>query len=68
MLPDDPTTTVRLHPTVVHSDAVAALAEHGVRLVVDPDLARHDAVVETETSAIDLRVGRALDRLREALR
>lgn len=67
-LPDDPTTTVRLHPTVVHSDAVAALAEHGVRLVVDPDLARHDAVVETETNAIDLRVGRALDRLREALR
>ena len=67
-LPDDPTTTVRLHPTVAHSDAVAALAEHGVRLVVDPDLSRHDAVVETETSAIDLRVGRALDRLREALR
>lgn len=68
MLPDDPTTAVRLHPTVVHSDAVAALAEHGVRLVVDPDLARHDAVVETETNAIDLRVGTALERLREALR
>lgn len=68
VLPDDPTTTVRLHPTVVHSDAVAQLHEHGVRLVVDPDLARHDAVVETETSAIDLRVGTALTRLREALR
>lgn len=68
MLPDDPTTTVRLHPTVVHSDAVAALSEHGVRLVVDPDLERHDAVVETETNAIDLRVGTAIARLREALR
>lgn len=68
MLPDDPTTTVRLHPTVVHGDAVAALVEHGVRLVGDPDLAQHDAVVETETSAIDLRIDRALARLREALR
>ena len=67
-LPADPMTTVRLHPTVAHSDAVAALAEHGVRLVVDPALAVHDAVVETETSAIDLRIGTALDRLREALR
>jgi flagellar assembly protein FliH len=68
MLPDDPTTVVRLHPTVVHGDAAAALAEHGVRLVVDPDLARHDAVVETDRNAIDLRVGTALERLREALR
>jgi len=68
MLPTDPTTTVRLHPTVVHGDAVAALADHGVRLVVDPDLARHDAVVETDRDAIDLRVGTALGRLREALR
>ena len=68
VLPVDPTTTVRLHPTVAHGDAAAALAEHGVRLVVDPDLSRHDAVVETETSAIDLRVDRALARLREALR
>ncbi|MFC5494271.1 FliH/SctL family protein [Nocardioides caricicola] len=68
VLPDDPTTTVRLHPSVVHSDAVAALAEHGVRLVVDPQLTLHDAVVETETNAIDLRIDTALDRLREALR
>lgn len=68
VLPADPMTTVRLHPTVVHSDAVAALADHGVRLVVDPALDRHDAVVETETNAIDLRVGTAIERLREALR
>lgn len=68
MLPDEPTTTVRLHPTVTGSDAVAALAERGVRLVVDPGLDRHDAVVETDTTAIDLRVGTAVERLREALR
>jgi flagellar assembly protein FliH len=68
VLPDDPTPTVRLHPTVVHSDAAALLAERGVRLVADLDIERHDAVVETETTAIDLRVGTAIARLREALR
>ncbi len=68
MLPDDPTTTVRLHPSVVDSDAVAAVTERGVRLVADPNLDRHDAVVETDTTAIDLRVTTAIARLEEALR
>lgn len=68
MLPDEPTTVVRLHPTVVDSDAVAAVTDRGVRLVVDPSLDRHDAVIETDTQAIDLRVSTAIARLEEALR
>lgn len=66
VLPRDPSTVVRLHP--VTATAIAAeLAEHGVAVVPDPSLERHDAVVETAHTAVDLRLGSALDRLREAL-
>lgn len=58
---------VRLHPSVA-SSATAALAEHGVRVISDPALLPSDALVETEDSVLDLRVGAALDRLREVLR
>ncbi|MBZ5737812.1 FliH/SctL family protein [Nocardioides mangrovi] len=66
VLPRDPSTVVRLHPTI--AGAVASeLAEHGASVVPDPTLERHDAVVETAETAVDLRLGTALDRLREAL-
>ncbi len=68
VLPSDPTTQVRLHPDAAASSATRLLAEHGVRLVGDPTLARGDAVVETDTTAIDLRVTTALARLAEVLR
>jgi flagellar assembly protein FliH len=58
---------VRLHPAIVAAAAIAELAEHGVDIVADPSLDLHDAVVETDTSAIDLRLSLAVDRLREAL-
>ncbi|WP_028643264.1 FliH/SctL family protein [Nocardioides sp. URHA0020] len=67
VLPKDPTTSVRLHPTTMTSAAVAELAEHGVALIPDVSLDLHDAVVETSTTAIDLRLALAVDRLREAL-
>lgn len=67
VLPKDPTTTVRLHPATAGSIAGVGLAEHGVEVVPDPTLDLHDAVVETATTAIDLRLSQALDRLREAL-
>ena len=67
VLPKDPTTTVRLHPATVASGAITELAEHGVEIVADPSLDLHDAVVETDTAAIDLRLSLAVDRLREAL-
>jgi flagellar assembly protein FliH len=67
VLPKDPTTTVRLHPATAGSIAGSGLAEHGVEVVADPTLDLHDAVVETDTSAIDLRLSLALERLREAL-
>lgn len=58
---------VRLHPSLV-SSATAALADHGVRVTADPALLPSDALVETEDAVLDLRVGAALDRLREVLR
>jgi flagellar assembly protein FliH len=67
VLPQDPTTIVRLHPATATSVAFAALEEHGVDLVADPALELHDAVVETDTTAVDLRLSQALARLREAL-
>jgi flagellar assembly protein FliH len=67
VLPKDPTTTVRLHPATAGSTAGTDLAAHGVEVVADPTLELHDAVVETDTSAIDLRLSLALERLREAL-
>lgn len=67
-LPDDATTVVRVGPTTADSHAAVLLQEHGVRLVVDPDLGTGDAVVETDTTAVDLCVTSALARLREVLR
>jgi flagellar assembly protein FliH len=67
-LPAEPAATVRLHPAAAESAAVAGLAERGVTVRADPGLAPEDAVVELDSAAIDLRVGTALDRLREALR
>ncbi|MBA2955780.1 hypothetical protein GON03_15705 [Nocardioides sp. MAH-18] len=67
VLPDDPTTRVRLHPSIAATATPAELLPHGVAVVADATLDRHDVVVETDTSAIDLRISQALDRLREAL-
>ncbi|MEP9362252.1 FliH/SctL family protein [Nocardioides sp. CN2-186] len=68
VLPQGPVSTVRLHPTAAASTAVARLAEYGVDVVADAGLDHHDAVIETATTAIDLRISEALDRLREVLR
>jgi flagellar assembly protein FliH len=68
VLPSDPTTQVRLHPDTVGAAAARLLDDHRVRLVADPTLAADDAVVETDTTAIDLRVSTALARLAEVLR
>lgn len=67
VLPADPTTVVRLHPRAAGSAAADELAEHGVTIVPDLSLAPDDAIVETDTTAIDLRIDEALGRLREAL-
>lgn len=64
VLPPDPTVAVRLHPSTL-SEATPELT--GVTLVADPTLDRGDAVVETDTAAVDLRLGTALARIREAL-
>lgn len=68
VLPAGSLAQVRLHPAVAASPGLAPLAEHGVGIVADPDLFPGDALVETDTSVIDLRVSAALERLREVLR
>ena len=67
VLPSGPAVTVRLHPRTAGAVSPDPLAAHGVEVVADPALDPHDAVVETDTTAIDLRISEALDRLREAL-
>jgi flagellar assembly protein FliH len=66
VLPDGPVATVRLHPSVARSTAVADLPA-GVDVVADPELAAADALVELCDHVMDLRVGEALARGREAL-
>ncbi len=68
LLPTGVPVTVRLHPDVVaDADLRAALEAEHVRIVGDPGLALDDAVLETDDQVIDLGVGAALDRVREAL-
>ncbi|MBV9830526.1 MAG: hypothetical protein JOZ82_02955 [Marmoricola sp.] len=55
---------VRVHPEVARA---ASRPTDGVTLVADHALGRADAVVEHDDHAIDLRVDRALQRVRAAL-
>lgn len=59
--------TVRLHPAVHAAAASAALTDRGVTVVADSELDVHDAVVETDTTYVDLAVGTALARVLEVL-
>jgi flagellar assembly protein FliH len=67
VLPNDPTTRVRLHPSIAASSASADLHPHGVEVVADATLDIHDVIVETDTSAIDLRISQAVARLQDVL-
>jgi flagellar assembly protein FliH len=67
VLPTGPFVTVRLHASAASSPALEELAARGASVVVDPDLSPGDALVETESSVLDLRVSTALQRLREVL-
>lgn len=66
VLPDGPVATVRLHPSVARSGAVAELPA-GVAVLADPELATADALVELSDHVMDLRIDQALTRVREAL-
>lgn len=68
VLPAGSVAQVRVNPAIAASPGLAALTEHGVGIVPDADLFPGDALVETDTSVIDLRVSAALERLREVLR
>lgn len=59
--------TVRVHPDVHAAAASDALTARGVTVVADAELEVPDAVVETDTSYVDLAVGAALARVLEAL-
>lgn len=59
--------TVRVHPDVHGAAASESLSARGVTVVADADLDLHDAIVETETSYVDLGVAAALARVLEVL-
>jgi flagellar assembly protein FliH len=65
LLPDHPVVRVRLHPDVAAT--ATDLHDQGVAVVADEDLGPADALVEADSHVVDLRVGTALARLREAL-
>ncbi len=65
LLPDHPVVRVRFHPAV--AACAGALRDRGVVVLPDPDLGPADAVVEADEYVVDLRVGAALDRLRDVL-
>lgn len=65
-LPAESGVRVRLHPDVA-ATAAGALRERGVTVLPDETLSHADAVVETDTEVVDLRVDTALARLREVL-
>ncbi|TIC83521.1 hypothetical protein E8D34_15425 [Nocardioides sp. GY 10113] len=67
VLPDRPLATVRLSPAAADSPAATELAERGVEVRRDAALGRGDAVVECDGSIVDLRLDRALERVRAAL-
>ncbi len=66
LVPDGPIARVLLHPDDLGSSV--PLTEAGVAVVSDPSLHRGDALVELADGVLDLRLDRALDRVREVLR
>ena len=65
--PPETAATVRLHPDAI-SPATQDLTDRGLVVVADPSLQPGDAVIETDETAVDLRLTTALERIREALR
>ncbi|MCW2856961.1 MAG: hypothetical protein JWR52_2576 [Marmoricola sp.] len=66
LLPGEQVARVVLHPDDLGS--AAPLLDTGVAVVSDPSLHRGDAIVEVADSVLDLRLDRALHRVREVLR
>jgi flagellar assembly protein FliH len=66
VLPEGRVATVRLHPTVARSMAASELPAI-VEVAGDPTMAPADALVELADHVLDLRVDRALARVREVL-
>lgn len=64
LLPDRGVARLRLHPDVA---ATVTGLPTTVTVVADPVLGLGDALVETDEHVVDLRIGSALDRLREVL-
>lgn len=67
LAPREPVVAVRLNPRVADGTDTSALVARGVDVVADPALLPGDAVVETEHGALDVRLGTALERIREVL-
>lgn len=66
--PQQPGVTVRLNPRAGSHADLSGLTGQGLTVIVDPTMDHGDALIETDTSVIDLRVSSALSRVRESLR
>lgn len=66
LLPEHPVVAMRVHPEAAGS-AREMLAGYGVEVVADDDLGPADVVAEAADHVLDLRLGTALERLREVL-
>lgn len=67
VLPPTATATVRLHPSIVSTGVVQDLLALGLVVVADDALEPADALVESDGSVVDLRIGAAMQRVREVL-
>jgi flagellar assembly protein FliH len=70
LTPTEPVSQLHLHPDQLADLTVAdraELADRGVSVVADPTLAWGDALVAAEDHVVDLRIGTALERVREVL-
>ncbi len=70
LMPTEPVVRVHLHPdqlTDLTARDLEELGERGATAVADPSLAWGDALVETDDHVVDLRIGTALERVREVL-
>ncbi len=66
--PQQPGVTVRLNPRAGSHADLSGLTSQGLTVVVDPTLDHGDALIETDSRIIDLRVSTAMSRVRESLR
>lgn len=66
--PQQPGVTVRINPRAGSHADLSELTGQGLTVVVDPTMEHGDALIETDSRIVDLRISAALARVEESLR